>query len=68
MAVRWPPTELPGLWVHLGDWRRQPEARFTCRHGCAHEAFGVRDVTHFTAHIDDTHARTCPGPATEMRT
>jgi len=66
---RWPPTELPGLHVDCGDfhsvrnvWLRLPFARFTCRHGCDLEAFGVADVAHFTEHIDETHARTCPGP------
>lgn len=59
-----------GLWVDLGDWRkgrgwrRAPEARFTCRHGCVDEAFGPKDVADFTARITTDHARTCPGPTT----
>ncbi|MEV6125143.1 hypothetical protein AB0M23_32325 [Streptomyces sp. NPDC052077] len=63
-----PAADLPGLWVDLGDWHskrriwlRLPAARFTCRHGCVHEAFGAADVADFTARIATDHARTCPG-------
>lgn len=69
VAAPWPPALLPGLWVDLGDWHtkrqvwlRPPAARFTCRHGCSHEAFGAADVIAFTARIDAHHARACPGP------
>jgi len=57
-----------GLWVDLGDWRpgrgwrRAPEARFTCRHGCTAAAVGAVEVTAFTARIAAEHAGTCPGP------
>lgn len=73
MAGRWPPADLPGLWVDLGDfhskrglWLRLPQARFTCRHGCAYTAQGADDVTQFTAGIDTDHARDCPGPDKEL--
>lgn len=68
-AGQWPPALLPGLWVDLGDWHskrhvwlRPPAARFTCRHGCAYDAYGARDVARLTEHIDEDHARQCPGP------
>lgn len=57
-----------GLWVDLGDWRpgrgwrRAPEARFTCRHGCLQTAVGAVEVTAFTARITAEHAGICPGP------
>ncbi|WP_171111267.1 MULTISPECIES: hypothetical protein [unclassified Streptomyces] len=70
MAGWWAPAELYGLWVDCGDWHHRrgkwlslPWARFTCRHGCSSEAFGAADVAYFTEHIDDDHARTCPGTA-----
>ncbi|WP_432032768.1 hypothetical protein [Streptomyces antibioticus] len=72
MADRWPPAGLFGLHVDLGDyhgvrkvWLRLPTARFTCRHGCDLEAFGVADVADFTARLDEIHARSCPGPASK---
>jgi hypothetical protein len=59
--------------VDLGDfhskrglWLRLPQARFTCRHGCAYTAQGADDVTQFTAGIDTDHARDCPGPDKEL--
>lgn len=65
----WPLAYLPGLWVDLGDWHskrhvwlRPPAARFTCRHGCAYDAYGAAAVAHLTEHVDDDHARECPGP------
>lgn len=76
MADRWPPAaELFGLHVDLGDfhhhrrvWLRLPTARLTCRHGCDLEAFGAADVAHFTAHLDQIHARSCPGPTRKEST
>ncbi|MFF0598087.1 hypothetical protein [Streptomyces antibioticus] len=69
MADRWPLAGLFGLHVDLGDyhsvrrvWLHLPTARFTCRHGCDLEAFGASDVAHFTEHLAEIHARTCPGP------
>ncbi|MDX2681076.1 hypothetical protein [Streptomyces soliscabiei] len=68
--TRWrPAAELFGLHVDLGfyhveldKWLRPPVARLTCRHGCGDVAVGAADVAYFTEHIDETHARTCPGP------
>lgn len=70
MAGRWTPTEaFFGLHVDLGDyhtkreeWLAFPTARFTCRYGCDLEAFGPADVAYFTEHLNETHARSCPGP------
>lgn len=76
MADRWPPAAaFFGLHVDLGDfhyqrhlWLRLPTARFTCRHGCDLEAFGVAEVAHFTEHLTEDHARVCPGPTSKEST
>ncbi|AVV46434.1 hypothetical protein PYK79_45080 [Streptomyces sp. ID05-04B] len=72
MAGRWPPAELFGLHVDLGDyhtkravWLALPAAAFTCRWGCEHTAVGAADVADLTQSIADRHARTCPGPPKE---
>lgn len=69
MSGRWPPAELFGLHVDLGDfhhhrqvWLRLPVATLTCAHGCHEVAVGVHDVADFTARINADHARSCPGP------
>jgi hypothetical protein len=75
VAGRWAPAaRFFGLHVDLGDyhhhrrvWLRLPTARFTCPAGCEDVAVGAADVAHFTAHIDDRHARSCPGPETKER-
>jgi hypothetical protein len=67
MADRWAPAELPGLWVRFADRRAPAAARFTCRYGCLYEAYGARDVAAFTKHIDESHARDCPGPPHDDR-
>ncbi|MFI1030766.1 hypothetical protein [Streptomyces sp. NPDC020951] len=75
MAERWPPAELFGLHVDLGDfhtkrqvWLRLPVATFTCRHGhgCERTAVGAADVAHLTQTIAETHAQACPGPSQEV--
>ncbi|WP_330348140.1 hypothetical protein [Streptomyces sp. NBC_00582] len=70
MAERWPPADLFGLHVDLGDyhsvrrvWLRLPVARFTCLNGCDEEAVGAADVAALTERLAQTHARSCPGPA-----
>jgi hypothetical protein len=72
---RWPPADLFGLHVDLGDyhtvravWLRLPTAAFTCRHGCEHTAVGAADVADLTTRLDAIHARNCPGPTPKERT
>ncbi|WP_340382268.1 hypothetical protein U5640_36245 [Streptomyces sp. SS7] len=74
MAERWrPAAELFGLHVDSGryrydrlhdrlHWTRLPVATFTCRCGYEHKAVGAADVAYLTSHLDEFHARSCPGP------
>ncbi|PZG97825.1 hypothetical protein C1I97_25150 [Streptomyces sp. NTH33] len=74
MTGWWAPAGLYGLHVDLGRysqdrgrWLRQPAARFTCRHGCHITAVGPLKVAALTQHIDEDHARTCPGNQPQNR-
>lgn len=75
MTGRWPPADLFGLHVDLGDyhtvravWLRLPTA--VCSQPWRHvnAAVGAADVADLTTRLDAIHARNCPGPTPKERT
>lgn len=67
MTDRWPPTELPGLHIDMGQWNpraatwlRYPTADYRCgRCGWSDSASGDA-VRAFVATIHTTHRAECP--------
>lgn len=64
--TRWPPTELFGLHVDLGDfhskrrvWLRLPVATFTCICGYEQTAVGSAGVADLTERTVQAHAQEC---------
>lgn len=66
MSGAWPPLDLPGLHIYLGEnthpwsprwgvWLREPYAELRCASGCEHHASGAAAVATFLEHLNDLH-------------
>jgi hypothetical protein len=76
MAGFWPPADLPGLYVDLGQWvaragtwLRPPCADYRCgRCGRTESASGPEAVARFAASVRTDHRTRCPALAGQPTT